>query len=157
MATAKGHDGVCSTDDPEHAGLLEAGADDGLASGFDDARANKQVLATKLRVAHTRGTLKVNCLDANLLVVVLFEIHRMRSWSAGAVNLVHGTPQTSHCQNHSAPLRRLREVWDAVRFRPADRTKAKSEISSAFDAHKCLPLDASQNALRVVREATENK
>ena len=25
----------------------------------------------------------------------------------------------------------------------------------AFDAHKCVPLDSSQNALRVVREATE--
>jgi hypothetical protein len=35
---------------------------------------------------------------------------------------------------------------------------AMEEIKAAFDAHKCLlPLDSSQNALRVVREATENK
>jgi len=27
----------------------------------------------------------------------------------------------------------------------------------AFEAHKCKPLDSSQNALRVVREVTENK
>ena len=31
------------------------------------------------------------------------------------------------------------------------------EIQAQFDAHKCKPLDASQNALRVVREATEDK
>lgn len=36
-----------------------------------------------------------------------------------------------------------------------DRTGAKAEISAAFDTHKCHPLDSSQNALRVVREATE--
>jgi hypothetical protein len=34
---------------------------------------------------------------------------------------------------------------------------AQVEIASAFDAHKCILLDSSQNALRVVREATENK
>lgn len=39
----------------------------------------------------------------------------------------------------------------------ADPTKAMDEITTAFDAHKCMPLDASQNALRVVREATEDK
>jgi ubiquinone/menaquinone biosynthesis C-methylase UbiE len=31
------------------------------------------------------------------------------------------------------------------------------KIQAAFDAHKCISLDSSQNALRVVREATENK
>ena len=36
-------------------------------------------------------------------------------------------------------------------------TEAKSEIAAAFDVHKCLPVDSSQNALRVVREATESK
>jgi hypothetical protein len=34
---------------------------------------------------------------------------------------------------------------------------AVAEILMAFNAHKCIPLDSSQNALRVVREATENK
>ena len=33
---------------------------------------------------------------------------------------------------------------------------AETEMMKAFDAHKCKPLDSSQNALRVVREATEN-
>jgi hypothetical protein len=31
------------------------------------------------------------------------------------------------------------------------------EIQAQFDAHKCKPTDSSQNALRVVREATEDK
>jgi len=30
-------------------------------------------------------------------------------------------------------------------------------IQAQFDAHKCQPIDSSQNALRIVREATENK
>ena len=30
-------------------------------------------------------------------------------------------------------------------------------MKAAFDAHKCVPLDGSQNALRIVREATEDK
>ena len=33
----------------------------------------------------------------------------------------------------------------------------ESEIHKAFDAHQCKPVDSSQNALRIVREATENK
>jgi len=37
------------------------------------------------------------------------------------------------------------------------RAGAAAEIAAAFDAHVCLSPDASQNALRVVREATENK
>jgi hypothetical protein len=32
---------------------------------------------------------------------------------------------------------------------------ADAEIRTAFEAHKCKALDSSQNALRVVREATE--
>jgi hypothetical protein len=30
-------------------------------------------------------------------------------------------------------------------------------IETAFDAHKCTLTDSSQNALRIVREATEDK
>jgi hypothetical protein len=33
---------------------------------------------------------------------------------------------------------------------------ADAEIQTAFDAHKCKTLDSSQNALRVVREATKS-
>jgi len=37
--------------------------------------------------------------------------------------------------------------------------KADSEqgIEAAFKGHKCRPVDSSQNALRIVREATEDK
>jgi len=38
-----------------------------------------------------------------------------------------------------------------------DLAKAQISIQEQFDAHKCKPIDSSQNALRVVREATENK
>ena len=34
---------------------------------------------------------------------------------------------------------------------------AKDTIQARFDDHTCKPVDSSQNALRVVREATENK
>jgi hypothetical protein len=34
---------------------------------------------------------------------------------------------------------------------------AQSAIQEQFNAHKCKPMDSSQNALRIVREATENK
>jgi len=34
---------------------------------------------------------------------------------------------------------------------------AEAEISEAFTIHKCKPMDSSQNAIRIVREATENK
>lgn len=34
---------------------------------------------------------------------------------------------------------------------------AEAEILAQFSAHKCKLMDSSQNALRVVREATENK
>jgi tRNA(Ile2) C34 agmatinyltransferase TiaS len=30
-------------------------------------------------------------------------------------------------------------------------------IQAQFDAHKCKPMDSSQNALRIVRESTEGK
>jgi hypothetical protein len=35
--------------------------------------------------------------------------------------------------------------------------EADEEIQTAFDAHRCKPLDSSQNALRVMREATSDK
>src|SRR5450432_676758 len=55
MATAEGNDGVGSAECPEHAGLLETRADDSLASGFDDTGADKEVLRSKLGVAHALG------------------------------------------------------------------------------------------------------
>jgi len=35
--------------------------------------------------------------------------------------------------------------------------EAATEIGQAFAIHKCKPIDSSQNALRIVREATEDK
>ena len=35
--------------------------------------------------------------------------------------------------------------------------EADSEIVKAFAAHKCKPIDSSQNALRIVRESTDGK
>jgi hypothetical protein len=55
MAAAEGNENVCPADSPEHAELLEPGTDYGLASGFDDTGADKQVLAAKLGVAHALG------------------------------------------------------------------------------------------------------
>ena len=53
---------------PEHAGLFETLADHGLAAGFDDAKADKQVWVTKLGVAHAFGiSLQVGGFDAKLL------------------------------------------------------------------------------------------
>ena len=34
---------------------------------------------------------------------------------------------------------------------------AREDIQERFNVHKCKPVDSSQNALRVVREATEGK
>jgi len=34
---------------------------------------------------------------------------------------------------------------------------AAPDLQQQFDAHNCKKLDSSQNALRIVREATENK
>lgn len=39
----------------------------------------------------------------------------------------------------------------------AEFSGSDAEIRAAFDAHKCVRLDPSQNAVRIVREATENK
>jgi hypothetical protein len=38
-----------------------------------------------------------------------------------------------------------------------DYNAALSSIGDQFDAHKCKPIDSSQNALRIVREATDGK
>jgi hypothetical protein len=68
LAAPQGNDSVGAANRPEHAGLLEAGADDGLASRFDHARADKQVLAAKLGVTHALGiSLEIICLDAQFL------------------------------------------------------------------------------------------
>src|SRR5215831_3102286 len=68
MTTSQSQDGVGPAHRPEHAGLFAAGTNYGLASGFDDTRAHKQVLTAKFRVAHALGVLlKILGLDTDLL------------------------------------------------------------------------------------------
>src|ERR1017187_5390558 len=68
MAAPKGDDGVGSADGPAHSRKLETAADDGFAPGFDDARADKEMLLAKLRVAHALGILlEIFRLDPNLV------------------------------------------------------------------------------------------
>jgi hypothetical protein len=38
-----------------------------------------------------------------------------------------------------------------------DEHAALASIGDQYDAHKCKPMDSSQNALRIVRESTEGK
>jgi hypothetical protein len=44
-----------------------------------------------------------------------------------------------------------------AQFRSGAPNDAEGELKVMFDRHKCVPMDSSQNALRVVREATEGK
>ncbi len=37
------------------------------------------------------------------------------------------------------------------------KADSREAIETAFKDHICEPIDSSQNALRIVREATENK
>ena len=67
MAASEGDDGVGTPNRPEHAGLFEPGADHGFTAGLDYTRADKEVLASKLGIAHARHVpVKVVSLDANL-------------------------------------------------------------------------------------------
>ena len=69
MAAAQGNNGVCAVDSPEHAGLFESGADDGFASGFDDAGAYEEVLAAELGIPHALGiALEVRGFDPDRLL-----------------------------------------------------------------------------------------
>jgi hypothetical protein len=45
----------------------------------------------------------------------------------------------------------------ATKSSKTSQDEAEKEIMAGYDAHKCKPVDSSQNALRIVREATENK
>src|SRR5439155_12776574 len=68
MATTQSEDRIGSPNGPEHSRTFETGSDHGFTSGFDDARAHKEVLATKLGIFHPlRVALKVVGLAAYLL------------------------------------------------------------------------------------------
>jgi len=63
------------------------------------------------------------------------------------LRIVRETPQLGVCENCNMQ-------FSAVTALGAPYIAA---IHEQFKAHKCKPMDSSQNALRVVREATENK
>jgi hypothetical protein len=39
----------------------------------------------------------------------------------------------------------------------SDDPDPEGDLEAQFNRHECKPMDSSQNALRIVREATENK
>jgi hypothetical protein len=63
------------------------------------------------------------------------------------LRIVRETPQLGVCENCNMQ-------FSAVTALGAPYLAA---IQEQFKAHKCKPIDSSQNALRVVREATEDK
>jgi heterodisulfide reductase subunit B len=60
------------------------------------------------------------------------------------------TPAVAVCtacaRNFNAPV-------DVLKSQPA----AQDYLQKQFDQHKCEPLDSSQNAVRIVHEATDDK
>ncbi len=66
------------------------------------------------------------------------------------VKHIGSTPVLAVCiacsQQFKAPTTSLNSVKECT-----------DAIQKQFDAHKCQPMDSSQNALRIVREATEDK
>src|SRR5271165_6189650 len=52
VATSQGDDRVGAANGPEHAGLFQAGANDGLAASLDHTGADEEVLLAELGVAH---------------------------------------------------------------------------------------------------------
>jgi len=57
---------ICAANGPEHAGALEAVADDGLAAGFDAPRTDEQMLLAKGGVSQAVGVAcEVVCFSAN--------------------------------------------------------------------------------------------
>jgi len=55
-------------------------------------------------------------------------------------------------------LRIVKQTLPAIGVCEYCNSQFKGEdIQTQFDAHKCKPVDSSQNALRIVREATKGK
>jgi hypothetical protein len=57
----------------------------------------------------------------------------------------------------NVPVLGIREYCNTQFSGDPNMGNAQSAIQEKFNAHKCQRLDESQNALRVVREATEQK
>ena len=85
------------------------------------------------------------------LVVVPFDLHRSRPVLPDALDF-------GHAQTRTVPAIGICEHCNAqFKFGGTTRTDAEFQIKSAFAVHKCILLDSSQNALRIVREATDGK
>ena len=94
-------------------------------------------------------------------VVVQFEIHRAGNRFGPVGNCVmakrkfrvavfmKGEYLTAVCDKCSATFK--------VSLADDDIQAATAKAEAQFEKHKCKPLDASQNAVRIVREATEGK
>jgi hypothetical protein len=55
-------------------------------------------------------------------------------------------------------LRIVKQTHPALGICERCNTQFKgNDIQAQFDAHKCKPMDSSQNALRIVRESTEGR
>ena len=87
--------------------------------------------------------------------MVPFDFHRSPSLSAAAVNLSMATRRLRIVKTAPDFLRVCERCGSQFKSSLPAQSEAENEIAIAFDAHKCLPLDSSQNALRVVREASD--
>ncbi|HZL66625.1 MAG TPA: hypothetical protein VFC29_04765 [Candidatus Limnocylindrales bacterium] len=75
---------------------------------------------------------------------------------ADSVNLGHGKTKTSDRARPSLlGICEYCNVQFSSGLMPIEA--AKDDIQERFNVHKCKLTDGSQNALRIVREATENK
>jgi hypothetical protein len=63
------------------------------------------------------------------------------------LRIVRETPQLGVCEYCNVQFSAITQLGAPNRV----------AIQEQFKAHKCKPVDSSQNALRIVREATENK
>jgi hypothetical protein len=85
-------------------------------------------------------------------VVVPFEIHR-RFRSMRSLRYTKAMPKRKlRIVKEGAPM-----IGVCERCNSQFKAASEQAVTSAFDAHKCKLTDSSQNALRIVREATENK
>jgi hypothetical protein len=65
------------------------------------------------------------------------------------------------CETAGLPLMAIcsacRTQFETAPENRSSLEQAKYQLGYEFNRHECKPLDSSQNALRIVREATEGK
>jgi hypothetical protein len=80
----------------------------------------------------------------------LWETVRMPKRKLRIVKETNGVPVLGVCEH-------CNKQFPAERHVVSQLAKARASIDQQFDAHACKREDVSQNAARIVREATENK